>query len=519
MHRRTFLRHMAATGLALPGLMNGTVSALAFSDGRLGHITTPDPDCDRILVILRMFGGNDGLNTIIPVYDDEYYRVRHRTSRYDLSIPAEAALPIPGNNDHRFHPALGPMLDLYLEGKVAIVQGVGYPDMNLSHFRGNDIWLSASDADVFDDSGFIGRFLERRYPDFPATLPDTPYAIEFGSVVGRLAEGRHHTMAFPYNDRTRIPRDTGIRIGDGTQADRLEATIEKFLRQGSSFHGTIDRALQNVPGNLVDTYYRGDGYLGRALALTARLIRSGLGTQVYIIHAGQFDTHHDQQRVHAQQLDELFTNVLAFQREMEASGQDQRVCIMPISEFGRRVEPTGSGTDHGTAAPTFLIGGGVRGGLYGTAPSVRDLDADGNLKWNVDFRQIYASILAQWFCVPSTEVESHILPRYFQQLPLFRHAFTEPIPIKVQRDTPAPELQLHPNPALETLRIRIGGLPESADADVRISALDGRLISSGPAVLANGTCTWDVSRIPQGAYVVLVNTRGTTLAGRLIIRR
>lgn len=470
-------------GVVLPFMTTDSMRAYAYPTDQLGHISANDQEGERILILLRMFGGNDGLNSIIPIHDDEYYRIRRDQSASDMSIAREAALPIADAPGFAMHPSMRRLHELYDEGHVAVVQGVGYPDMDLSHFRGTDIWLAASDSDTYVQSGWLGRM-------FDASAPidsGIPYAIEFGDNMSRILKGQHQAHAHQYHATHRFTgsEDIGRLNGGFAMADEFESRFLRSQRTGRA----VDEALGRVSNHT--RAYSGVSPLADALKITSRLIRAGLTTQVYVIHAGQFDTHHRQQEVHAQQLDELFSNVHSLLRELEDSGDADRVCIMPISEFGRRVEPTQSGTDHGTAAPVFVIGKHVNGGMYGDAPSITDVDANGNLKWSTDFRQIYSSIMRQWFSMDPSSIDTGVLTRMFAPLPLF-----------AQNATLKSAITLAPIPARTTLDV-IGHRDRLAPALFEITDLQGRMIKSGRLDLTQRT-TIPLPSLAAGVYIISI---------------
>lgn len=493
MQRRKFIQTIAQTGISVPLMHYGIVNAFASPDGRLGHIATPTLGGDRILVILRMFGGNDGLNTIVPIHDDEYYRVRKVTSQHDLSIAEDVAIPIEGHDGFGFHPSMSALNELYQEGNVAVIQGVGYPNMDLSHFRGNDIWLSASDADVYETSGWVGRTIESQLDHKGGVLSDTPYAVEFGQVMGRLLHGRSSAHGHVYHELSKFHGEDEVihRAFGHAKSTLLHDRMVTSQRYGQK----LDAALAKIPGH--SRAYPEGSPLATSMMLVSRMIRSGLGTQVYVVHAGQFDTHHYQQEVHAQQLTELFNTINAFQRELEDHGDAGRVCIMPISEFGRRVEPTESGTDHGTAAPVFVIGRGVTGGIYGTAPLLTELDANGNLLWNVDFREIYSAILHDWFGADKQAIDSEILGRSYRPLPIFNRVVSVGQREQLQ-------LSIAPTPVTDFVLLR-STWHQARPGTATIYDSSGRRIGAFRVDLSSDQ-RLPIGRLTSGVYVLVVLT-------------
>lgn len=506
MQRRNFLRSVIATSAfaTLPGLPT-LARIMKAPDAGMGWISAPVNSKNNILVVIRLFGGNDGLNTLVPIQDDEYYRIRRDTASVDMSIKAESTIGLTGSTDLAFHPAMKPLAELYDEKKVAIVQGVGYPNMDLSHFRGTNIWLSASDSNVFETTGWMGRFLELRHErDFESATD--PFAIEMGDKMGRAFVGSRSQMGITYASNTPIAERVGLSTDSYEGAD-LHDLIHRQASDGKKFISRTDEAVSRVPfGN--GRYYDGPGNFGTSLRTISRSIRGGLSTQLYIVHTGQFDTHSNQQYDHAQQLDEMSTNVLAFQREMEDAGLDHRVSVLIISEFGRRPSPKSTGTDHGTAAPVFVVGSAVNGGLLGVTPSVQDLNTDGNLHWHVDFRSIYASVLEQWFGDdPSTYLPS-ILPRQYPTLPLFR---TPP-------QVADPKVLAWPTPCSSIVNIAV---TQGTVGTVRatITDINGRPIRVYDAGVTDGTIQLNVSSISQGMYVVQLASGAIRSAIPIVVRR
>jgi len=502
MNRRNLLRTLA---LSVPiAAFGNPFRAIAIPDSSYGWIATPHAG-DTILVVLNMFGGNDGLNTIVPIGQDEYYKARRLTPN-DLSIAPEQTIPIPDLPEHGFHPSLGPLAQLYAEGKVAIVHGVGYPDMDLSHFRGSDIWLSASDADQFVASGWTGRFLEKVYPEFPRIVPRDPYLVEFSTVAGRLSCGEHNTVGHAFT-----PTSTVSDSWNPWEPTPIEAHFSQLATQGSQYISSIANHLVATPTNL-ERYPYEDGPLSQSLTLTARMIRSGSSTRLYVIHAGQFDTHHHQMQVHAQQLSELFGNVLAFQREMEQSGHDKRVVILVTSEFGRRVEPTESGTDHGTAAPVFVVGSQVHGGSYGIPPRIDDLDNHGNLRWTTDFRQIYAAILCDWLSNGSMDVADFVLSRRFDAVPIFRGQ----TPTQVRALT-SRSLHVSPNPASDIIECDVQ--VDAGEVSIEFCSLDGAVRRFDTASVRDGVLRCSVRQLTTGSWFLIVRTAQSVKYGTVVVVR
>jgi uncharacterized protein (DUF1501 family) len=388
------------------------------------------PGKETILVVLEMTGGNDGLNTVIPYSDDLYHRARptlHQTKAQVVRVDDQIGL----------HPGLRGLEKLLQKGQLAVVQGVGYPNPDRSHFESMDIWHSA-DPKRKTGNGWLGRGINALKSDagqipgiyvgkeqFPLALlgsasgvptihPSKPYDLELSHQFGdvRYVNGRVIDVS---------------RGADGTEASTPHETARRQLIENLAKlpPEPNDELLQFVQHAAIQTYTRIDrlkkimgertrtnryvfqgqeGELGQNLSLIAQLISAEFGTRIFYVSLGGFDTHANQQQPHQQLLQQLANAVGNFFTQLEQSGHAQRVVLMTFSEFGRRVQENGSrGTDHGAGSCLFLAGPAVHGGVVGKHPSLADLDA-GDLKHHTDFRQVYATLLDGWLGCSSQEV-------------------------------------------------------------------------------------------------------------------
>ncbi|MFG0243453.1 MAG: DUF1501 domain-containing protein [Phycisphaerales bacterium JB054] len=431
-------RHFLGTGLtlasasvALPAFLQRSAFGLPMAAEGMSSI--PGVDEDRVLVVLQLGGGNDGLNNVIPFRDDNYYR-----RRPGIGIPADNALRLGRNDDVGLHPGLRAFKELHDEGMLSIIQGVGYPNPNRSHFKSMDIWQTADTSGTGD--GWIGRYVDAEccgYGKGESGTPDGTGSGTAGEVsgqptisIGREAplamQGRkakpvsfetpdlfrwtgedvHESLSAPYESLTMH----GVR--DGVEADSAAGFLMRTALDAQVSSDLIRKAVRQAPL----AQYPGNA-LGRDLAMVASMIRAGLKTRVYYVSLGGFDTHAGQggsNGRHAQLLQTYATAVRAFYQDLKASENDGRVMTMVFSEFGRRVAQNASGgTDHGTAAPMFLVGPMVRAGVIGDHPSLSDLD-DGDLKYKIDFRSVYAGILEDWLSADSKT----ILEKSYRKLPV-----------------------------------------------------------------------------------------------------
>lgn len=407
--RREFLGRSAGVscGAMLPGLWGRTALA-APSAGQAGGKPT-------VLVVVQLTGGNDGLNTVIPVNDPEY-----RRSRPQLAIPARTALPFA--NGLAWHPACRPLANLVEAGQLAALLGVGYPQPNRSHFVSMDIWHRGSFSED-DPSGWLGKTVEEWSRDgrgetgsLHVGSGEAPLALESPSgktfTLQSLDDYRLKT-AEGRDDPTKRLAIEGFARERGGKESPLLARIRQSAREAYDSSERIARIGRE--SNAV-TYP--STALGQRMRLVARLIESDIPERVYYTMQDGYDTHATQLPAHTGLLTELSEALAAFQKDLQATGHGGRVVTLVFSEFGRRVaENASAGTDHGAASTLFLLGDAVSAGAVGTYPSLTDLD-DGDLKHTVDFRRVYATLLDRWLGVDSTKVLPG--PARFETLPLIK---------------------------------------------------------------------------------------------------
>jgi uncharacterized protein (DUF1501 family) len=338
---------------------------------------------------------------VVPYADSLYYQ-----KRPTLAIPAHQVLPI--NRHLGFHPGLAGLRGLYDRGQVAIVQGVGYPNPSFSHFRSTDIWQSALSAGAVD-TGWLGRYLDSALGSVQNPLkalsigPILPKAffskrtlvpaVESLASFRYLAGGQAPTEAQRLSDAYQRISHVTANIDDTPQSPYL--TLVQLADTGA-YQATVE--LESVGRTPPSAVRYPDTELGGQLKLVSQIIATNLGTRVFMVTQTGFDDHaiEDSAFVYPRLMAEFDAAIAAFHADMAAQGRANQVLLMTFSEFGRRPQENGSqGTDHGTAAPMLVVGGGVKGGLYGETPSLSDLD-DGNLKAALDFRSVYATVIARW---------------------------------------------------------------------------------------------------------------------------
>ena len=384
--RRTLLRRgcMAASAAVFPswgaaGLFRAPGSARRVASG------------DTILVVIQLGGGNDGLNTVVPIADSAYRAARPRiglTPEQTLSVDSSTGL----------HPSLSHLHGYLGEGKLAIVQGVGYPRPDLSHFRSTDVWESGV-AERVELTGWLGRALDSIYSADAAALHsiswgnDSPNAFRGQTVITPAVFDPDH-FRFETDGQEDEAKQRAIRA----MLTPIGASEHDFIANVGAIGLADSAAIIAARDSYTSTVTYPDTGLGFWLRLTAAAISADVGPRIYwASQGGDYDTHATQRGRHDDLLADLDACVDAFYRDLVEHGQDSRVVLITWSEFGRRVEDNESGgTDHGTSAPMFVLGSRVRGGLFGEPPSLTDLDLDGNLRYSVDFRSVYSSLLANW---------------------------------------------------------------------------------------------------------------------------
>ena len=410
----------------LPALLPG-VSLSALVSPFL-HTVVRDEAQDRVLVLIQLSGGNDGLNTVIPL---EHYDAYH-SARANIAIPEDKVLRLEGYDGTGLNPAMPELQQLFNAGKLSIIQGVSYPQPNFSHFRATDIWLTGADAGQVLPTGWAGRYLDQEYPNFPQGYPNLnmpdPLAIQVGSLVSPALQGPSLTMGMAISN----PNNFYTLIGDkaapvnNSRAGEQLAYIREMSMKTDQYAGVIKKAAMKVTRQSDSYGAAGKNALADQLKIVARLIAGGLQTRIYLVSMGGFDTHARQTDAadtttgaHAKLLAKVSEAINAFQQDLSYLQVENRVVGMTFSEFGRRIQSNASGgTDHGAAAPVFVFGEGVRSGVIGQNPTwPSKLTVNDNLALQYDFRAIYSTLLGKWFRTEEA-VTSAVLLRDYPTLPL-----------------------------------------------------------------------------------------------------
>lgn len=364
---------------------------------------TPSPEKDRsILVLVQLAGGNDGLNTVIPYEDPEYYRLRPT-----IGIKKQDALRI--DDQLGLHPSMVALHGLMHEGRAGIVQNVGYPNPNHSHFRSSEIWETGSESNQFLPTGWIGRFLDNDCGGAPgaAGTGGDPVAVHVTNELPQSfqADKPHATFGLRAGGNKRDSKENLAFLEKLVKDDDHEANANaSFLRATMMDALVTEQRVQKVLGGYkAEAPYPGNNF-AQSLRNVAALISAGMSTRVYFVSLGGFDTHANQANNHGNLLRTLSEGLAAFQKDLVAKKLDSQVLTMTFSEFGRRPNENESrGTDHGTAAPLFVMGSQIKAPIFGTPPSL-NLPKNKDLQFTTDFRQVYATVLDKWFSCSTDKV-------------------------------------------------------------------------------------------------------------------
>jgi uncharacterized protein (DUF1501 family) len=495
MKRRSFLHklsHAAAAPIVLPSILQ---SVLAQHKGSfLSNTNEPG----RILVLIKLDGGNDGLNTVIPL--NQLSELNE--ARSHVMLPDESIINL-DSHSLGLHPELAGFKSLFDEQRLKIIQNVGYEQPDFSHFRSMDIWQSGSDYDEFLNSGWIGRYIEGDHPNWPTNYPNEnypdPLSIELGgggssilftgnqsftSYLTTNPDGFHEDILFDPN--ANYPDDNvGVKL----------RYIDLVKYQSNEYTSTVKNAYEQ--SELTHKYEESD--FGEQFDIMTRLILGGLNTRIYMVTLGGFDTHDTQvdpldntKGEHAYLLKELNDKVLTFFQNLDEAGKSDDVLCMTFSEFGRTIVSNGSrGTDHGTAAPLFIFGNRVNPEILGENPVIpRGVRWEDNLTPEYDYRSIYATVIDQWL-TPNDSKSETILGRKFDQFELLRS------------DNYAERWILFPNPVNDVITI---GVPKSISSfHYQIYDLNGRLHNKGNAFV-NPSKVYRISadHLQKGYYLASI---------------
>jgi len=383
--RRSFLQ---ALGIAGSGSMLMGSNMLSASAPSPLSAAISAAETDNILVLVRLSGGNDGLSTVIPINQYDLYA----NARPNIYIPESKVLKI--TDDYGIPTYMGALQPMWNEGQFKAVHGVGYDNQNLSHFTGTDIFSNTDlNTTGFNgtNTGWLGRHFEEEHPDYLMNPPAAPAAVQIGNFG--VTDGAYYGFDAP-------------ELNDCMYGDQL-----KFLRGVANTTEKYSQIIYNAYQSARNEVEYQDNSFAKQMALIARLIKGNLGSKVYMVTLSGFDTHGNQPLQHERLMTYLSVALDNFYQDIAFTQQDDKVLSMTFSEFGRRIYENGSnGTDHGKAAPTLFFGSGLNGSAFvGDHPSLSNPDGRGNLDKTTDFRDLYATVMAEWLCIPIADVEKYLL--------------------------------------------------------------------------------------------------------------
>lgn len=476
---------------------------------------------ENILVLIQLQGGNDGLNTI---FDLEQYE-NLQAVRSNIIVPENELIAL--NGATFIHPSMMAMKHIWDQEKLGIVQNVGYPNQNRSHFRSTDIWNSASDANEFVSSGWLGRYFEKDHSSFPSNYPDVtnpdPFAITIGKVVSETCQGMNANFSLaiedPENPGTALVSNTGT-IPSNCYGDALNF-VNETIAQTNAYAEVIKNAATS--GENKSVKYTGSK-LSEKLKQVAKLISGGLQTKVYVVQIGGFDTHDNQVEItdtktgkHANLLEELSDAMIAFQDDLELLNIDHKVLGMTYSEFGRRIRSNGGmGTDHGSAAPLFLFGNCAKNQILGDAPEIdTQVDDQEGVQMQYDFRNIYSTILTDWLGATKQESET-VLFNNFESLPIFKLNCNATL-TSDDINTNEPTFKIYPNPTTDFIVFNFTG--SNAITKITLYNSIGAVVKMVANTLFDSSehsIKIDVQSLPKGNYFIHYQTKGNSKTKKLL---
>lgn len=523
MKRRNFLKYSGAAaawaGFQLKGFSINPVAKLPFMQA----LANGENANNRVLVLIQLIGGNDGLNTFIPL--DQYGNLAN--ARSSILIPENNVLKLDGTLANGLHPVMTHLRDMYNDGLVSVVQNVGYPNQDYSHFRSTDIWMSASDSDQLLETGWAGRYLQGQHPSFPDGYPNPdnpdPLAIQIGSIIPLALMGNTAPMGMAITDPTvfyQFVNDIVEPAPNTPYGNELEF-IRLVAQQAQVYYQSIKDAAE-VGQNLSTMYpAQGQNYLADQLRIVAQLISGGLQTPIYIVTLDGFDTHSEQvdgtfgnaEGLHANLLRTVSEAVGAFQDDLKLLGVDERVAGMTFSEFGRTIASNASlGTDHGAAAPLFVFGKNVIPGIIGDNPQIPDNPfLSDDLPMQHDFRSVYASALQDWFGIANPE---SVLNQSFPILPIFKAASSGTTTL----DTTRIEASNYPNPFHHATTFTF--TTDGGQVAIHLMDVSGRVLQTiveGTYPAGTHRVTFSRSDLKPGNYFYSVKVNGAMVTKKLLV--
>ncbi len=539
MKRREFIKK-SAVAASVPILFQGipVMASSEIASETLEKMALSAINCGRILVIIQQNGGNDGLNTVFPL--DQWSSLVN--ARSNILMNNSSVLTLANNNTTGLHPAMPEMKNLYNSGKMMVVQGVSYPNPNYSHFRATDIWFTGSGSTTTLDSGWLGRALDIKYPNFPTAYPSTdmpdPLAIQIGSTLPFSLQGPNLNMGYSAPDPASLLNVINGITDPAPNSDYgNELTFLRLMKDQSNVYRA---AIQNAYYVQLNTSvnYPSNNKLADQLKIVAKLINGGLQTPVYIVnHPNSHDTHSSQvdsldktQGEQAVNLTLLSQAIGAFQQDLEAMGKDNKVAGMTFSEFGRRIKSNASlGTDHGTGAPVIFFGAvlntsptQVSGtaypvpGMIGSSPILpTNAVSSDQVPMQFDYRQLYTTVMQDWLCMTEAEA-SQVLGTNYVKLPIFNETLLSSINFDNEQNQ---SLFLSPNPNTDgrfTIRF-----PETINTTLHITlmSINGSVIDTRIVNINSQELSVEYSNLTSAStYILVVEWNGNRFYKKVLTK-
>jgi len=499
--RRSFLSTLGFAAIG-SSMMLGGMPVSTFARSKFFN-RLASAENDRVLILIQLGGGNDGLNTIIPVTNDIYYQ-----KRPTIGIRKQDSILL--SDDIGMHPGMANLEPFWGDGNMAVIHNVGYASQNRSHARSTDIWTSASNANQNLNTGWAGRFLVEDNPDFIANPPEFPLGVRIGGSAN-VFQSEFGNLGVTFGGAsqfTRFLEQGGFYDEDNVPANEFGRSLSfarKIANSSFKYLESIQAAADRA-SNLSD--YPNTG-LSRSLAVVARLIRGGLNTKMYLVSLGGFDTHNNQGSLtggHANLLANISNSVNAFYSDLGTDNLSHRALTMTFSEFGRTLQENSSqGTDHGSSAPVLAFGP-VKGGQYGSHATLAQLDRSGDPVYGTDYRSVYTSILDDWFGLPADDLNS-VIPGQYNKID-FVDALATSNPVQNEIPRTVTLDQNYPNPFNPSTNIRFS-LPAAGDIKLQVFDVNGRLVSTlinGVMSAGNHTATFNAGSLASGTYLYRLDT-------------
>ncbi len=513
--RRSFLQALGIAGSGTIMLGSNLVTASAPSPLTAA---ISNSETENILILIRLVGGNDGLNTIIPLNQFDTYA----NYRPNIYIPESKIIPL--TDEYGIPVYMKNAETMWQDGQMKVVHGVGYEGQNLSHFQGSDNWATTDPAMRKMKTGWMGRYFEELYPDFLINPPQVPAAIQIGRYSNLVFEGTQTNYAFVTANAEQLER-----IAESGSFYDVQDVPNCMYGEQLAFLRGMTNITYEYSGVIHEAYTRGsnqveydDNYFARQMAIVARLIKGNLGTKVYMVSLSGFDTHANQPIMHERLMSQLSSAVKDFYDDLAFTQMDDCVLSMTFSEFGRRVYENGSnGTDHGAAAPTLFFGSGLNGSAFvGEHPSLEILDR-GNLSYTTDFRDLYATVLSQWLCVEQSLVDEALLGRPSVPVDLGFNCNGVTPPNPDDDSVSIEHMPIYPNEMEPSIHIE---LPTAGHVVIHLFNILGQRVGTIFNEMAfQGTHTIPVkervnTRLSTGQYIYRIEFQGKKYSKSMLIR-